>query len=240
MIVPDHIVYILNGDARVRAALEALLANNGLRAVAFRSAAEYIAYPKPDLAACLILDVELPDMCGLDLQQKIAHVCAPVLFVTRQADVAFSVRAIKAGAVDFLTVPFRQEQLLHAVRSAIERDSNIRAERKRVNELGQRLGRLTRRERQVLAMVVSGMLNKQVASDLGISEITVQIHRSRVMQKMGANSFADLVRIAETLRIPLAAVPRTFGVDLSRHPSVARGSSFRMEALAGISSVPPE
>ncbi|MEJ0085235.1 MAG: LuxR C-terminal-related transcriptional regulator [Pseudomonadota bacterium] len=202
MTYPDQIAFVVNGDSRIRSALRELLSAHGIQAITFESAADYLAYPKASAPACLLLDVELPDCSGLDLQLELAGDCLPVVFVTRQADVAFSVRAIKEGAVDFLTIPFKPEQLLVAVRAAITRDSSTRAERSRISELRRRLARLTARERQVMALVVSGMLNKQVASDLGISEITVQVHRRRVMQKMEAASFAELVRDAETLRIP--------------------------------------
>ncbi|MEJ1963126.1 MAG: LuxR C-terminal-related transcriptional regulator [Gammaproteobacteria bacterium] len=213
MIHPRQIVFIVSGDGCVRSELRHVLAAHGLHAIEFETAAGYRAGSRPEAPACLILDVDLPDMCGLDLQQSLAGACPPVLFVTRKADIALSVRAIKAGALDFLTIPLRPELLLRAVQAAIDLDASTRGQRERVKDLCERLGRLTPRERQVLPLVVSGMLNKQVASQLGISDVTVQIHRSRVMHKMGADSFADLVRIAEILRVPLDAHSRSARVE---------------------------
>lgn len=219
MSYPEQTVFILNGDPQVRTALRDIVRATGMCALTFESVAAYEAYSKPDLPACLILDTELPDGNGLDLQKSMAGYGPAMIFVTRQADVGHSVRAIKAGAVDFLTIPFNPEQLMRAVRGAIEFDGCARAERQRFNELRQRVARLTRRELQVLSLVVSGMPNKRVASELGISEITVQVHRGRVMQKMEAGSFAELVRHAGILRIPLA---------VERHV----GTSIRFDARA--------
>jgi FixJ family two-component response regulator len=204
MNAPKQMVFIVNGDSHMRERLHEILASDDLHAVSFASAAEYTAFRKPDLPACLILDVVLPDVSGLDLQQRIAETDAPIVFVTRQADVSCSVRAIKAGAVDFLTTPLEMRDLQQAVRAAINQDRVTRLARKEHTELQQRFSRLTPRERQVLQLVVSGLLNKQAASELGISETTLQIHRGRIMQKMAADSFADLVRMAATLRVPLA------------------------------------
>ncbi len=201
MIDRRRTVFIVSGDIRVRSDIRHALATHGLDTVEFETGAAYRAGPKPDVPACLILDLVLSDMSGLGLQQELAGQCPPVLFVSRHADIALSVRAMKAGALDFLTVPFSPELLLSAVHAAIEVDAATRAQRERVDELRERHERLTRRERQVMSLVVSGLLNKQVASELGISEVTVEIHRSRVMQKMGAASFAGLVRMAESLRI---------------------------------------
>ena len=201
----DHIVLIVDDDRRIRESLCELLSSLDLRAVAFGTAAEYIAHAKPDVPACLILDVELPDINGLDLQSQIAqgnH--PPIVFITGHGDIPASVRAIKAGAIDFLTKPFREEDLLRAIHAAIAQDREARRKRSDLAELNQRLGSLTPREREVLPLVVSGLLNKQAAAKLGISEITLQIHRSNIMKKMGAASLADLVRIAGTLEIPIA------------------------------------
>jgi FixJ family two-component response regulator len=201
----DHVVFIVDDDRRIRESLCELLSAFDLRAVAFGTAAEYIAYAKPDVPACLILDVELPDINGLDLQSQIAQGSHPqVVFITGHGDIPASVRAIKAGAVDFLTKPFRQEDLLRAIHAAIAQDREARRKRADFAELNQRLGSLTPREREVLPLVVSGLLNKQAAAKLGISEITLQIHRSNIMKKMGASSLADLVRMAGTLEIPIA------------------------------------
>ena len=201
----DHIVFIVDDDRRIRESLCELLSAFDLRAVAFGTAAEYIAHAKPDVPACLILDVELPDINGLDLQSQIAQGShPPIVFITGHGDIPASVRAIKAGAIDFLTKPFREDDLLRAIHTAIAQDREARRTRANLAELKQRLGSLTPREREVLPLVVSGLLNKQAAAKLGISETTLQIHRSNIMKKMGAASLADLVRIAGTLEIPIA------------------------------------
>jgi FixJ family two-component response regulator len=199
----DFIVFSVD-DVRMREALSELLASLGWQAVAFGSAGAYIAYPRPDLPACLILDVELPDINGLDFQKQISHGDhPPIVFLTGHGDIPSSVRAIKHGAVDFLTKPFTERGLLAAIQSAIDRDRVARQERAELQALRQRLASLTPREREVLPLVVSGLLNKQAAAELGISEVTLQIHRSKIMQKMEAASLADLVRIAEKLQIPI-------------------------------------
>ena len=200
----DFIVFIVDDDARMREALSELLESLGWRAAAFGSAGEYIAHPRPDLPACLILDVELPDINGLDFQNRISHGDhPPIVFLTGHGDSPSSVRAIKRGAVDFLTKPFTERALLAAIQSAVERDRQARRERAELEVLQQRLASLTPREREVLPLVVSGLLNKQAAAELGISEVTLQIHRSKIMQKMEVASLADLVRIAERLQIPV-------------------------------------
>jgi len=195
-------VFIVSGDVRVRCDIRRALEAHGPNTVEFETGAAYRGGPRPDGPACLILDVVLPDMCGLGLQQELAGKCPPVLFVSRHADVASTVRAMKAGALDFLTIPFCPDLLSSAVHAALEVDATTRAQRKRMEALRERHERLSPRERQVMCLVVSGLLNKQVASELGISEVTVEIHRSRVMQKMGAASFAGLVRMAECLPPP--------------------------------------
>ena len=175
-----------------------------MHVVTFGSAAEYIAYPKPDVPACLILDVELPDINGLDLQSQVAQENHPqIVFITGHGDIPSSVRAIKAGAVDFLTKPFREADLMRAINAALEHDRNARRKRTELAELRERLSSLTPREREVLPLVVSGLLNKQAAAELGISEITLQIHRGNIMKKMRAESLAELVRMAGTLEIPM-------------------------------------
>jgi len=201
VIDPVQMVFIVSGDGCVRSELQRFLSAHGLQAIAFETAAGFIACPKPIAPACLILDVILPDMNGLDLQQQLAGVGPPILFVTRHAEIACSVRAIKAGALDFLTSPVEPQLLLSAVRAAFDLDATTREKRARVNGMRERLASLSPRERQVLPMVIGGLLNKQVAAILGISEITVQVHRRNVMQKMRASSFADLVRNAEWLGI---------------------------------------
>ena len=200
----DFIVFIVDDDARMREALCELLESLGWRAIAFASAGDYRSYPRPDLPACLILDVELPDINGLDFQKQIAEADhPPIVFLTGHGDISSSVRAIKRGAVDFLTKPFTEHDLLAAIQSAVDRDRVARQERAELDTLRQRLASLTPREREVLPLVVSGLLNKQAATELGISEVTLQIHRSKIMQKMGAASLADLVRFAERLHIPI-------------------------------------
>jgi FixJ family two-component response regulator len=200
----DFIVFIVDDDMRMREALSELLASLGWQAVAFGSAGEYVAYRRPDLPACLILDVELPDINGLDFQKQISHGDhPPIVFLTGHGDIPSSVRAIKRGAVDFLTKPFTERDLLEAIQSAVARDRAARQERGELDSLRERLASLTPREREVLPLVVSGLLNKQAAAELGISEVTLQIHRSKIMQKMEAASLADLVRIAEKLQIPI-------------------------------------
>ena len=200
----NFIVFIVDDDARMREALSDLLESLGWRAIALGSAGEYMSYPRPDLPACLILDVELPDINGLDFQKQISHGDhPPIVFLTGHGDISSSVRAIKDGAVDFLTKPFTERDLVEAIQSAVARDRAVRQERAGFETLRGRLASLTRREREVLPLVVSGLLNKQAAAELGISEVTLQIHRSKIMQKMEAASLADLVRIAEKLQIPI-------------------------------------
>ena len=175
-----------------------------MHAVAFGSAAEYIAYPKPDVPACLVLDVELPDINGLDFQSQIAQGNHPqIVFLTGHGDISSSVRAIKAGAVDFLTKPFREADLMRAINAALAQNRDARRKRAELANLYQRLSRLTPREREVLPLVASGLLNKQAAAELGISEITLQIHRGNIMKKMEAESLAELVRMAGALEIPM-------------------------------------
>ena len=197
-------VYIVDGDAGIREALKDLLASAGMCVVACASARDYFRAPKPDLPSCLILDVGLPDGSGIDLQRQLStgdH--PPIIFLTGASDIPTSVRAIKAGAVDFLTRPCRKADLLAAIEAAIALDCHGRAERLEGVRLRQRHGRLTPREREVLPLIVGGLLNKQAAVKLGISETTLQIHRSRVMRKMEAESLAQLVRMAGKLAVPL-------------------------------------
>lgn len=200
----DHIIYIVDDDRRIREALTELLSSCEMQAVAFGSAAEYIAYPKPDLPACLVLDVELPDINGLELQSRITQQDdVPIVFVTAHGDIPSSVRAIKAGAVDFLTKPFRDADLLRAIDAALAQSREARRRRAELADLHERLASLTPREREVLTLVASGLLNKQAAAELRISEVTLQIHRARVMKKMRAGSVAELVRMVGALEIPL-------------------------------------
>jgi FixJ family two-component response regulator len=200
----DQIIFIVDDDRRIREALAMLLSTFDLHVVTFGSAAEYIAYPKPDVPTCLILDVELPDINGLDLQSQTGegnHV--PIVFITGHGDIPMSVRAIKAGAIDFLTKPIKEEDLMRSIHAAIAQDRDARRKRAETAELQQRLSSLTPREREVFPLIVSGLLNKQAAAELGISEVTIQIHRGNVMKKMGAESLAELVRMAGMLEIPM-------------------------------------
>ena len=201
---PDHIVFVVDDDRRICESLSDLLSTFDLNVVTFGSATEYLAYPRPDVPACLVLDVQLPDINGLDLQRQTGHEGRPpIVFITGHGDIPTSVRAIKAGAVDFLTKPFKEEDLLPAIHAALAQDRAARRKRTDLAGLRQRLASLTGREREVLPLVVSGLLNKQAAAELGISEITVQIHRSKIMKKMAAESFAELVRMAGALEIPM-------------------------------------
>lgn len=212
MIADDHVVFIVDDDKRVREALSELLESHGIRAVAYGSAREYVRADKPDLPASLILDVELPDINGLDLQKQIAEADhPPIIFITGHGDIPSSVRAIKRGAVDFLTKPFSDDELMKAVQAGLAQDRRARLERADMAALRERYSALTPREREVLPLVVSGLLNKQAAAELGISEVTLQIHRRNVMQKMAAASLADLVRIAERLDIPITHSRRAGG-----------------------------
>jgi FixJ family two-component response regulator len=184
----------------------------------FAAAADYIAYARPDLPACLLLDVELPDINGLDFQRQLSRdVHPPIVFITGHGDIPSSVRAIQGGAVDFLTKPVAENDLVVAIRTAIDRDRKQRSARAERAELDRRFAALTPREREVLQFVVSGFLNKQSAAELGISEITLQIHRGKIMRKMQAESLADLVRIAEKLQIPV--IRERQGRDTSNQPS---------------------
>jgi len=200
----DHIVFVVDDDPRMGEALFELLSSLDFYVVVFRSATEYIQCSKPDLPACLILDVRLPDVNGLDLQGQLAkrdH--PPIIFISGHGDIPSTVRAMKAGAVDFLPKPFGRKQLLPAIEEALARDKRSRLNRAEIDQLKQRFSRLTPRERDVLPLVVAGLLNKQAASRLGISEITLQIHRGQIMRKMAARSLAELVRMAGKLEVPI-------------------------------------
>ena len=201
---PDHVVYVVDDDARVRDAIAELLASAGVNAVAFGSVKEYLSFDKLDVPSCLVLDVELPDVNGLEFQRQVAAThTVPIIFITGHGDIPSSVRAIKAGAVDFLAKPFSDADLLAAIHAALDLDRIAKPQQAELAELQARHARLTPREREVLPLVVSGLLNKQAAAQLGISEVTLQIHRSKVMHKMGAKSVVDLVRIAARLGVPL-------------------------------------
>jgi FixJ family two-component response regulator len=198
-IVP--LVFVVDDDASVREALSSLLRSVGLRALTFASAFDFLVAERPDAPACLVLDVRLPEVSGLELQRAMAatHDPLPVIFITGHGDIPMSVRAIKAGAVEFLTKPFSHRDLLDAVRHALEGDRLARRQRALDLEIRNRYDSLTARERQVLRLVVAGRLNKQIAATLGVAEITIKVHRRGVMAKMGARSLADLVRIAQRI-----------------------------------------
>jgi FixJ family two-component response regulator len=203
---PDSIVYVVDDDSSVREAIKSLIRSVGLRVETFGTAQEFLKSARPDAPGCVVLDVRLPGLSGLDLQREMAAhgINLPVIFITGHGDIPMSVRAMKAGALEFLTKPFRDQDLLDAIQPALERDRGARQQRSETAELRERFDSLTAREREVMGLVVSGLLNKQIAGELGTSEVTIKIHRSQVMKKMGAGSLAELVRMTEKLGIPAA------------------------------------
>jgi FixJ family two-component response regulator len=197
------IVFVIDDDASMRKALTSLFRSVGLRADVFGSAPEFLQSKLPDVPSCLVLDIRLPGPSGLDFQNELtkANIHIPIIFVTGHGDIPMTVRAMKAGAVDFLTKPFRDQDMLDAVAMAIERDRKRRKDEKILLELRSLLASLTPREQEILALVASGLMNKQIAAEVDLAEITVKIHRGHIMKKMGARSLADLVRMAEMLGI---------------------------------------
>ncbi len=200
------IVFVIDDDAAVRDAIRSLLRSVGLQVEVFSTAAEFLKSKSPDVTACLVLDIRLPGVSGLDFQAELAkaNIHIPIVFITGHGDIPMTVRAMKAGAVEFLTKPFRDQDLLDAVQIALERDRTRRAEDSAVHELRARFDALTPREQQVIGFVTAGFMNKQIAAELDVSEITVKVHRGSVMKKMGARSLADLVRMADALGIQRA------------------------------------
>ena len=197
------IVFVVDDDESVREALRSLFRSVSLRVETFGSAADFLRSELPEVASCLVLDVRLPGVSGLDFQAELAkaNIHIPVIFMTGHGDIPMSVQAMKAGAVDFLTKPFRDQDMLDAVAAAIERDRSRRKDEQRLSDVRARFDGLTEREREVMGLVTAGLMNKQIAGELGLSEITVKIHRGHVMRKMAARSLADLVRMAEVLGV---------------------------------------
>jgi len=199
----EPIVFVIDDDASMREALSGLLRSVGLRVEVFGSAPEFLESKLADTISCLLLDIRLPGLSGLDFQAELtkAGIHIPIIFMTGHGDIPMTVKAMKAGAVDFLGKPFRDQDMLDAVARAIDHDRRRRAEAKALSGVQDRFATLTPREREVLAFVAAGLMNKQIAAEIGIAEITVKIHRGNVMKKMGAKTLADLVRMAETLGI---------------------------------------
>ena len=201
MIDTEALIFVVDDDASLRASLQDLLESVGLRVATCASAQEFLRHPPPEVPSCLVLDVRLPGLSGLELQQRLTagDLALPIIFITGHGDIPMSVQAMKAGAVDFLSKPFRDQDLLDAVHQALARDRHARAQQAERTALRRRFEALTPRQRDVMARMVAGLLNKQIAGELGTSEATVKTHRKQVMAKMRAESLADLIRIADQL-----------------------------------------
>ena len=199
----EEIVFVVDDDSSVRESLSRLFHMVGLRAQGFGSAAEFLKNGPSDVASCLVLDIRLHGMSGLDFQSELAkaNIQIPIVFITGHGDIPMSVRAMKAGAVEFLTKPIREQDILDAVRLALDRDRNRRDEEKATSELKRKFEELSHREQEIMAFVTSGLMNKQIAGELQLSEVTVKVHRGHVMQKMGARTLPDLVRMADILGV---------------------------------------
>src|SRR5207253_3742834 len=197
------VVFVVDDDPSVRRAIQRLVESVGLQVELFGSAQEFLRSERPDAPSCLVLDIRLPGISGLDFQRQLAeaNIHIPIIFITAHGDIPMTVRAMKAGAVEFLTKPFRSRALVDAVRAAIDRDRTAHKERSETGELRQRYEQLTPREREVMPLVAAGLLNKQVAGELATTERTIKFHRAHIMQKMGAESLADLVRMVEKLGV---------------------------------------
>jgi len=197
------VVFVVDDDVSIRESLSDLLLSIGLRVETFASAAEFLQSKLPDAAGCLVLDVRLPGLSGLDFQAELASagIRIPIVFMTGHGDIPMTVRAMKAGAVEFMTKPFREQDMLDAIQAALEKDRARREQDSKVSDLRNLFDSLTNREQEVIGLVTAGLMNKQIAAEIGVSEITVKVHRSNVMRKMRAKSLADLVRMADALGI---------------------------------------
>jgi FixJ family two-component response regulator len=199
----EGVVFVVDDDASMRHSTECLIRSIGLNALTFASADQFLKHKRPDTPACLLLDMRMPGLSGLDLQKELAQagVDIPIIFITGHGDIPMTVQAMKAGAIEFLTKPYRDQDLVDAVRKGLKRDGVARTEQTKLRDLKRRFDSLTPREREVMTLVVSGLLNKQIAAQLGSTEQTVKFHRGHIMQKMQAVSLADLVRMSESLSI---------------------------------------